>query len=177
MSYCNVCREYKSEGRRHQCPPKWEIWDANDETREDARISYGSDAESAATRWAARIDSGGDYTIVRGSAVVVCVSKEGSAEVQVLIVTGESVPEYHSTAVKDEDVVKVREWNDSFPIGTTVRFSYLSYDEGMRPVTLTGEGKTSTKAQFCSEKGSIVRVDQKPYEIRLRDVRPVKKEP
>ena len=123
MPTCGKCHEwiFTTTVNDHECAPAWEIWDFNDETREDARTIHGHDAEEVAQSWAARSDSDGDYSIVSGSAAVMCVSKVGSSKVQTLVVRGESVPEYHASEVKAADVKAVHDWNKKHPKGTPVR--------------------------------------------------------
>jgi hypothetical protein len=169
MTMCNTCGQYYTEGHRHSCPSAWEIWDFNDETREDAVTAYGDDADEAATNWAESEDSGGDYTIVAGSPVVVCVSRVGSTEVQTIIVSGESVPEYHASEAKPENVAAVKEWNEKHPVGTPVRWTYQTFEK-LQTVKRAVEGKTSTVAKFNAETGPEVRVDKSPYVVKLKDV-------
>ena len=99
IEWCETCGEVMWES--HVCPPAWDVWDPE----EGDRAEWGSpwhaiDAETAAERWAEGEDGGGDYSIVGGADVVVCVAKVGSDEVKRFNVSGEVVPEYSAEVIE-----------------------------------------------------------------------------
>lgn len=73
------------------------------ETEEDAREVEACDSETAAEDYAEWSDSNGDYTIVRGSEATLHVRRtdDEAAEVEVFVVTGESVPHYSATPKRE----------------------------------------------------------------------------
>jgi hypothetical protein len=57
--YCSECGAYALALHLHQCPPKWEVRDADDD-ESDFTIVHEFDAESAAAKYAEQSDDGGD---------------------------------------------------------------------------------------------------------------------
>ena len=91
---CTVCGAY-SVFEHHVCPPVFHVWCLDyDHEEDDALKVRAHSVEEAAEKWAMRSDSDGDYTIVRGTEVVVMVRKEGEADAKALVVHGETVPHY-----------------------------------------------------------------------------------
>jgi hypothetical protein len=73
----------------------WQAWDAED-VRGSARTIRAFDPEEAARGWAALTDSEGDYVIVDGPEVRVCVAAQGSDEWQTFIVSGRTTADYYA---------------------------------------------------------------------------------
>lgn len=100
--WCTTCNTYHYGAGA--CWPEWDVWclERGDE-RGDSRAILATSAENAAERWAERDDSGGDYTIVGGETVTVCVARVGEERVQRYRVSGEAVPEYTAREVEEDD--------------------------------------------------------------------------
>ena len=98
-SWCSVCGNFLySSG--HKCPPKWLVWDAEDESESDARVIYAINPDDAAELWAERDDSdSAEYSIVSGHKVTVFVKDPQLNTMKQFSVTGESVPEYHASEI------------------------------------------------------------------------------
>ncbi len=80
----------------------YQVWcEDRGETRMDVVGIKACDAESAVTEWAQRSDyESGDYSIANGRVVTVCVSTDGSDDVETFEVFGEAVPHYIATNLK-----------------------------------------------------------------------------
>lgn len=120
-AFCKVCGHFMMFPDSHRCPPMWECWSEDyGETRErSAQKVRASDAEEAAEKYAEQSDEGGDYTIIKGSPVDVCVVPLGApagTKPSRFHVEGESVPEYTASAV---DVVDALEDDDVTEAHTT----------------------------------------------------------
>jgi hypothetical protein len=153
----------------HVCPPKWDVWETT-EAREDARHIYARNADIAAEKYAERDDANGEYSIVGGSPIWVCVAKHGSEEISTFTVEGESVPEYTATEISKEDVEAVDAWNRDHPVGTIVKYTYRDYDRDQKAtVDKQGEAATTGKAHF-NEYGPVVRVNHEPFDLKLKNI-------
>lgn len=94
---CRKCGAFSVWQETHECPPIFAVWCLDyDQTEDDARRVHARTHEIAAEKWAERDDADGDYTIVRGTKVVVMVRKEGEETPKALMVEGESVPNYNA---------------------------------------------------------------------------------
>jgi hypothetical protein len=58
-AYCSECGAYALALHLHQCPPKWEVRDADDD-ESALTIVHEFDAESAASKYAEQSDDQGD---------------------------------------------------------------------------------------------------------------------
>lgn len=82
---------------------KFDVWCPDrDSGPEDARVFEAMYAELAATQWAYREDeSSGDYWIVGGQGVRVCVRAHGDEDVHEFLVVGWIERAYSARAVPD----------------------------------------------------------------------------
>lgn len=71
---CPSCHRAIWSSGAHVCPPKWSVWNPDQEEEEDARVLFADDPETAAEEWAEHDDrDSAEYTIVRGSPAIVHV--------------------------------------------------------------------------------------------------------
>lgn len=94
---CPKCEEFVYSSERHRCPPRWLCWYPDSGTREDAEPVYARGASEAAEEFVERTDPECDYSCISGNLQPVhVVLDEPGASVQVFLVEGEAVPEYHA---------------------------------------------------------------------------------
>jgi hypothetical protein len=95
VSRCHICGELQL-GDTHRCPPQWQVLDVEyHESWADAARVYSHRARDAAEKYADRQDAQGDYVIVGGTPAVVWVRRADDFGVgELLIVTGETIPQY-----------------------------------------------------------------------------------
>lgn len=81
--------------------PEYDVWcPERGQTEDDARTIQAILPRVAACRWAERDDAeSGDYSIVGGNPVDLCVRQSGSPTVERFCVNGEAVPEYFAVRV------------------------------------------------------------------------------
>ncbi len=86
--------------RRHRCAPIWLVYsEDHHEDWDDADKVHATDPQQAAEKWAADDDcQSGEYSIVAGTDATVQVRRQDlpASEPAWMVVTGESVPEYHA---------------------------------------------------------------------------------
>ena len=90
---CPHCQGWTSSPS-HKCPPIWEVRLHETKWEEDWSEIHALDPEGAAERFAEQCDQGGDYNIIRSGSAEIEVRKPGSAEVFIVDIAAESVPEY-----------------------------------------------------------------------------------
>ena len=103
--WCTACGGFLWSGKRHMCPPAWDVWcPERDGERGDASPTHAYNAREAAQKWAERDDRDScDYTIVGGDVVIVHVAAVSGDDVRRFTVSGESVPQYHAEEVGGDD--------------------------------------------------------------------------
>ncbi len=86
----------------HVCPPKWSVWNPDQEEEEDARVIFADDPESAAEEWGEQDDNdSAEYDIAKGKPAIVSVRRyppEDNPTLQ-FKVQGEYEPRYWAEAV------------------------------------------------------------------------------
>ncbi len=105
--WCKTCGAFILYPGSHVCPPQWECWHEDEESREhSARKVYARNSEAAATEWAKRNDEDNfECAIAAGNPAVVCVvplGAPGDSKPLRFDVTGELVPEYTAEEIEDE---------------------------------------------------------------------------
>lgn len=95
---CNLCGRLSTTDR-HQCPPKWFVWDPARE-RETGRIIHAENPPTAVETWAAGVNGElYDFAIGIGSVHVVVMVQSEANKVTRWIVTGETVPVFRARLV------------------------------------------------------------------------------
>lgn len=85
----------------HTCPPRYRVWEPDEQQEADGLWFYAGSAETAAEKWAERHDARNDYHIVGGSPTTVMVLVEGGLAAPVaFVVEGETVPSYSARLAK-----------------------------------------------------------------------------
>lgn len=98
---CKICDEWGFAGI-HKCAPEWECRIKEDDG-DDWSTEHGYHADDIAVKYAERCDRNGDYTVARGSSVIVEVRKNASDEIKFFEVTAEMIPDYSADEVSAED--------------------------------------------------------------------------
>ena len=97
MPRCKNCDEFIfSSG--HKCPPKWQTLIPGYDG--DWVDTYAFSSEFAATKRAEQYDDG-DYDLLDGGEVEVHV-KNANGNIMKYICTGEPIPEYRATKIREE---------------------------------------------------------------------------
>jgi hypothetical protein len=106
---CPTCNKFDFLDR-HKCLPAYKVWQFWDDEKDDekeleeyAETVYAFGHEEAAEEWAEDDDAQGDYTIVGGSETKVKVKKVGEDIIKIFEVSGESIPKYSATEIKEGD--------------------------------------------------------------------------
>lgn len=77
MDRCPTCGEWDYGPGPHRCPTAWLVWCVDwDEDVYNVTPTYAWTPEEAAEKWAEEDDAGGDYTIIGGTEVTVCVARQ-----------------------------------------------------------------------------------------------------
>lgn len=99
MRQCATCREWTSSDH-HKCHPVWEV-------REEAPYDtdwenyHAWDSEEAAEKFAEEYDQCGDYTVIKGTPIIVQVRKPGSDVVERFEIRAEAEPRYYATQLEE----------------------------------------------------------------------------
>lgn len=102
---CRICGEWTYLSGRHKCPPRWLVWDPDQgETPADASPVYATDGQAAAEKYQEQSEANAcEYTCMEGGEVSLHILPDeltAVEDVQVFVVTGESVPQYNASALR-----------------------------------------------------------------------------